>query len=350
MNGIINDETIIMPVDMEPPECLPEGESAVQDSPMDDSVLNTPVQNTHVQSATTPMGMSLAQRRSLTIRQCTAAARSADRCLLFGLSTSLKLHAVPLPRSCDDDTLHTVSSSRAKRVRIHPQTLTNHTWAPLANARNTRINRHVYALDLFHTWAQLSMQLPLESLIALGEAIITAISRQPSLASNRTPEDIHRDFAASFQAMPRFKGRRRCAQAMTLIRPHVDSLQESELNLALLTHGLPGNIPNYTVPDVTFKSGASMTLDMAWPEYRVAVEYDGDHHRTDKAQWHKDQEKRERLRGLDWVIGVATSGTLKDAAATADFIFPLARQLALRGADVPFRLIAMPVEQLVHDG
>ena len=301
------------------------------------------------QDSAMPMTMTLAQRRTVTARQCTAAARAVNKRLLFGMSTSLKLHAVPLPRSCDDDMLHTVSSSKAKRVRTNPGTLTNHIWAPLPLAHNTRINQHVYALDPFHTWAQLSERMPLSSLIPVGEAIITAIARQPASANGRTPEAIHRDFAAALAGMPRFKGKRRCLQAMTLIRPHVDSLQESELNLAMLAHGLPRNIANHTFPDLKFRSGVAMTLDMAWPEYRVAVEYDGDQHRTEKDQWRRDQEKRERLRGLGWSISVATAGTLDDDAAKADFVFPVARQLALRGAEVPFRLIARPLDEMIRD-
>ncbi len=296
-----------------------------------------------------PMTMTLAQRRTATARRCTAASQAVNKRLLFGMSTSLKLHGVPLPRSCDDDMLHTVSSSKTKRVRANPGTLTNHIWAPLPLAHNTRINQHVYALDPFHTWAQLSERMPLSSLIPVGEAIITAIARQSVLANGRTPKAIHRDFAAALAGMPRFKGKRRCLQAMTLIRPHVDSLQEPELNLAMLAHGLPRNVANHTLSDLKFRSGVAMTLDMAWPEYRVAVEYDGDQHRTEKDQWRRDQEKRERLRDLGWSISMATAGTLDDDAATADFVFPVARQLALRGAEVPFRIIARPLHEMIRE-
>jgi len=35
--------------------------------------------------------------------------------------------------------------------------------------------------------------------------------------------------------------------------------------------------------------------DMCWPQIRVALEYDGDHHRTDRWQYVKDIHRRERL-------------------------------------------------------
>ena len=41
-------------------------------------------------------------------------------------------------------------------------------------------------------------------------------------------------------------------------------------------------------------------LDLAYPEYRVGLEYDGDHHRTDPAQYFHDLERLDALSGLGW--------------------------------------------------
>lgn len=43
-------------------------------------------------------------------------------------------------------------------------------------------------------------------------------------------------------------------------------------------------------------------LDMGWPEWMVAVEYDGDHHRTDRRQYVKDIRRLEMLEQLGWVV------------------------------------------------
>lgn len=77
-----------------------------------------------------------------------------------------------------------------------------------------------------------------------------------------------------------------------------------------------------------------MTADMAWPEYRIAVEYDGDYHRTDKAQWGRDQEKRSRPLGRGWMVFVATAASIQDESAAAEFTFAVARVLKLKGARV----------------
>jgi very-short-patch-repair endonuclease len=43
-------------------------------------------------------------------------------------------------------------------------------------------------------------------------------------------------------------------------------------------------------------------LDMGWEEIKVAIEYDGDHHRTIRAQYVKDQRRLRRLEQLGWIV------------------------------------------------
>lgn len=116
----------------------------------------------------------------------------------------------------------------------------------------------------------------------------------------------------------------------------------------MLTHGIPQPVVNYVVPDMTFRSGAPVTLDLAWPEFKVAIEYDGDHHRTNKTQWRRDQEKRSKLVARQWITFVATAANLADEAACAEFSFNVAHALALRGAVFDFQVIAMSIEQLAE--
>jgi very-short-patch-repair endonuclease len=43
-------------------------------------------------------------------------------------------------------------------------------------------------------------------------------------------------------------------------------------------------------------------LDMGWEEYMVAVEYDGDQHRTDRGQFVKDIDRLAKFADLGWVV------------------------------------------------
>lgn len=302
-------------------------------------------------SAMTPsMSESLDQRKRETIARCIEEAKRLNKKLLFGMTTSLVLQSVPLPVDCDLDEslLHTVSSAKNKRIRVKNSPLCTHIWKHVARAGVVEIGRNVYALDLFHTWAQLSAHVSLRTLIVLGDAIITAMSRQPALSQGRDAVTIYHDLIRFVEELPHFKGRTMCVRALPLIMPGVDSPKESEERLSLLTHGIPQPVVNYVVPDMTFRSGAPVTLDLAWPEFKVAIEYDGDHHRTNKAQWRRDQEKRSKLVARQWITFVATAANLADEAACAEFSFNVARALALRGAVFDFQVIAMSIEQLAE--
>jgi very-short-patch-repair endonuclease len=43
-------------------------------------------------------------------------------------------------------------------------------------------------------------------------------------------------------------------------------------------------------------------LDMGWEEFKVAVEYDGDHHRKDRRQYVKDIARIRMLEAMGWII------------------------------------------------
>ena len=43
-------------------------------------------------------------------------------------------------------------------------------------------------------------------------------------------------------------------------------------------------------------------LDMGWPDLLIAVEYDGDQHRTDRVQYLKDIRRLDMLRELGWIV------------------------------------------------
>ncbi|NMM98411.1 hypothetical protein [Bifidobacterium olomucense] len=298
-------------------------------------------------NASSSMADNLAQQKRDITRRCTEAAQQHKKPLLFGMTTSLMLQSVPIPSDCSISAtaLHTVSSSHRKRVRTVSSPTTPHVWKPLGMARNVHINRYVYALDVIHTWAQLAAYCSLESLIALGDAIITAIARKPSLAQGRSPETILSDMAECITAMPKFNAKSSCLLALQFMAPRVDSPKESEIRITTTKYGLPQSVTNYVVPGVTFKSGTPITVDLAWPDFRVGIEYDGDQHRTDRAQWRRDQEKREKLRHHNWVIIIATAASLADEPSRAELSYHVARQLALRGAAFDFNLTETPLSR-----
>lgn len=98
---------------------------------------------------------------------------------------------------------------------------------------------------------------------------------------------------------PRARGVAQLRDLLPLVDGGAASPQESMLRLWLLDCGFPR--PETQIP-VLDGSRPVAFLDMGWQEYGVAVEYDGDHHRTKRAQYAKDIARLRMLEELDWIV------------------------------------------------
>jgi very-short-patch-repair endonuclease len=76
------------------------------------------------------------------------------------------------------------------------------------------------------------------------------------------------------------------------------SPKESWLRLILIDAGLPRPTTQIRVTDGRLVA----YLDMGWEQPMVALEYDGDHHRTDRRQYVSDIRRAETLDRLGWRV------------------------------------------------
>lgn len=95
----------------------------------------------------------------------------------------------------------------------------------------------------------------------------------------------------------------RCVTQLRELLPLVDggaaSPRESELRLELHDRGFPR--PTTQEP-VLVGSRPVAFLDLSWPDYMVAVEYDGDHHRKSRKQYVKDITRLRMLEEMGWIV------------------------------------------------
>lgn len=99
---------------------------------------------------------------------------------------------------------------------------------------------------------------------------------------------------------PHARGLRQLEEVLSLADPGAESPKESWLRLVLIRAGLP--MPHTQIP-VRDRAGFPIAyLDLGWPQLMVAVEYDGDHHRTDRRQYIKDIRRREVLERMGWIV------------------------------------------------
>lgn len=253
---------------------------------------------------------------------------------------------VPVPSHCNLDTaaLHVTVRTRSGRPHIRPLKsvpVIVHIWSHCTPQSLIHISNGVH---VFHVWAQLSSYLSTEDLVVLGDSILAMLVRNGAPDADKLYLELQR----FIKEMPPFRGKSICRQAMTLLRPNVWSPAESSLRLGVQRHGIPDGRCNVVVPGITFRSGAAISLDIAWVEFKVGVEYDGDHHRTDKVQWRRDNEKRERLRAHGWILIIVTAQNLIDEMSIEELALRIARRLAEHGATIEFEVIAISLEELAR--
>lgn len=98
---------------------------------------------------------------------------------------------------------------------------------------------------------------------------------------------------------PGARGLRRLKAVLPLVDSGAQSPRESRLRLLLVDAGLPA--PATQIPVVDGYRVVAL-LDMGWEEVKVAVEYDGDQHRSDRQQYVKDIRRLAALESRGWIV------------------------------------------------
>lgn len=111
----------------------------------------------------------------------------------------------------------------------------------------------------------------------------------------------------------RYTGRRgiaRARRAAELFDAGAQSPKESWLRVVLIQAGLPK--PQTQIPVLDEFANPMAYLDMGWEDIMVAVEYDGDHHRSDHSQFGWDIRRLERLQRKGWIVVRVVAGDRPD--------------------------------------
>ncbi len=123
-----------------------------------------------------------------------------------------------------------------------------------------------------------------------------AVARLDALA-NATHFKVE-DVAALAARHRHTRGLRQLEAALYLVDAGAQSPKETWLRLLLSDAGFPR--PQTQIPVPGEDGYPRYFLDMGWEDIRLAVEYDGDQHRTSRPQFVKDVERLEYLRQAGW--------------------------------------------------
>lgn len=140
------------------------------------------------------------------------------------------------------------------------------------------------------TWCELAPFVGLDDLIALGDHLLGVTD----------PPYSTEDLASAVAERSGHRGIRRLRTAMEWVRPRVESRQETRLRLLLVRAGLPEPETNVYLP-LQFQR-RRVRGDLVYLRYKTLVEYDGEQHRTDDAQFARDVDRLDAVMAEDWRV------------------------------------------------
>lgn len=226
---------------------------------------------------------------------------------VFSHATGLDLLGVDRPRGLHrPDDVHVEVPHTTRRPRRH---------AVVGHSRTTPGRQPVVLRDGLavltpvRLWTQLAAELDEDEVVVLGDALLRRRSARARAVELERAVD---------RLAPGTRGIRRLRAALPRLRAGTDSCQETRLRLALVDSGLACPLVNRPVLD---GAGRFVALpDLSYPEQRVAIEYDGDVHRTDPRTWRRDVARRQALEHLGWRQITCTADDVRDPHRAVEWI------------------------------
>jgi hypothetical protein len=185
------------------------------------------------------------------------------------------------PAGLDVTVPHASRAPRLRGVRGHEL---------LPSARIVTLPDGLRVSSAVDTWCQLSRYLGVDDLIVMGDGLVCRTD----------PVATMDELASAVAAWAHRPGVAALRRALPDIRARTDSARETMLRLLIVRAGLPEPIVNYEIRN---HWGAVLGLgDLAYPEHRVLVEYDGGQHRENEKQFHRDVERLDDFMEEKWRV------------------------------------------------
>jgi len=168
------------------------------------------------------------------------------------------------------------------------------------------------------TWVALARVLGIADLVAAGDYLVTPKFGDPGSALCAV------DDLVELLDRGRRLGAGKLRAALVLVEPGALSRPESLSRVLFVSAGLPRPSPNFRVSPL-------LMFDLAWPHWRVAFDYQGDHHRS-ATQYARDVGRVDLARHEGWSL---VQGTKRDLFDTPfDLVGRVRSCLIARGATV----------------
>lgn len=272
------------------------------------------------------------QNHAAALRACDEARNRTSMTLVFTLSTALALLGIEPPRErtrLQDDVVYAAVHHESDRWRVKGVRFV--TWP--GSFETVVLQRGRFrCVHAVYVWAMYAARLSLQELVVLGDSMMRRNSRGIRIEDFiRLLQNLREEAQVRGLRLPR--GFRSMSRAMRLMREHTDSSQETRLRLLLMRYGL--GCPRINVPIRIPDSGRLFYLDMAYPEKKLAIEYDGTHHRD---QWLADCDRLKFIDEQGWQHIQVTAYDLSSEDQRERLVSLVAKKLGMDALSSPLTL------------
>ncbi|MFC5222860.1 hypothetical protein [Bifidobacterium leontopitheci] len=218
---------------------------------------------------------------------------------VFSHCSAVEYWGVQTPADCllDKTKPHIVFPDSGSRRRSR-QTIT-HVWKAELQPRPHYTGRfHVVSPQT--AWAQIAQHCSEESLAVTAGSFMCRDRRRKVTTLDYIERYVHDN--------PQFPGRRKCLNILPYLAENTDSPPESVVVVLVMRANIGKPVTNHRID---FENGEFNFIDIAYPEIKFGIEYQGYYH-ADPAQMKADARRLNRLRLRGWEIVLVTADDLRD--------------------------------------
>ncbi|MFD2795649.1 hypothetical protein ACFS27_18965 [Promicromonospora vindobonensis] len=221
------------------------------------------------------------------LTRCRALATVLDDGVMFSHITALRLLGVDVPWTmADDERLHVTTQTAEDRPQ-RPGVVGHWTRQSFLEAAELG---GLLVTTPRQTWTHLAVDLLPDETVVLGDAFMR---RDLQLTTPAALRDI------AFRTK-KVKGIVLAREQIPRMRAGTDSVMETRTRLLIVGAGLP--IPEVNEDVLDAQGHFIARVDLLYRRWKIAIEYDGDLHRTDRRTWQNDIRKRRALHALGWIV------------------------------------------------
>ena len=230
------------------------------------------------------------------IARCRAFVPRMSAGSFFSSVTAARLHALPVPLRLErEQGIHVAVPSPTRGIKA--QGVIGHKVQLMGDDSTLLLGLNVSTPC--RTFCELTAVLSLPELVAVGDHIIHW----------RLPLASRQELESAVERYPGQRGRGRLHMAVGLLNDRAESPMESVTRVAFVSAGLDG----FSCNEQVWIDGRQFRIDIAFPEFKVAVEYQGDYHRGSD-QWRRDMTRRSMLASAGWLVLEINADDLRNPA------------------------------------